>query len=113
MGAAEDYGVYFRIFSKELVYSFFHEVVGTRRVGLVIFHQWHPEWASLSRDLDVGPQLMYLHVVALALHRSFGCEQSDMIVSGDVSYDFSRWPYDAEHASSLVPVGQVVLLDRA
>lgn len=60
-----------------------------------------------------GQSLGDLHVVALAFDGAFRGEQSDVVVTCEVSDDLGGGPDDAEHAPVGVPLWEVVLLDGA
>ena len=49
VGAAEDDGIDFRVETHNLIYALLHEIVGTRRIGLIVFHKGHPERTGDTR----------------------------------------------------------------
>ena len=113
MGAAQDGGVDERVALEQLADVFPDEVVGTVGRGLVVFHQGHPQRAGHARDADVGVELAYLQVVALALDGAFGGQYAHVAAAGELAYDLGRGADDAQDAALGVPLGQVVLLNGA
>ena len=111
MGASEDESVDLRVETHDMVDAFFHKIVGTGTVGLVIFDYWHPQRACDAGDGDVGPQFLYLHIVALTSHRSLSGEQSYVARDGQIAYNFGRRTYNTKYAARWVEFRQVALLD--
>lgn len=108
--AAEDYRVNLRVFAHKCVKTFLHEIVGSRRVILVVLYQRHPQRAGYARNADVGIEFLYLKHVALALYRALGGEYANVARLRDVAYTFSRGADYAEHTARRVELRQVVLL---
>ena len=46
MGAAEDDGINLWVEMHDLIDTLLHEIIGTRRVGLVVFYEGYPERAG-------------------------------------------------------------------
>ena len=110
VGTAQDDAVDVGVERHQLVDALLDEIVGTGTVGLVVLYERNPEGTSHTRDVDVGPELANLHVVAVALHGTLGGEQTHMAVACEMADGLYRGAYHAEHASRGVPLGQVVLL---
>ena len=86
---------------------------GTGRVGLAGLHYRRPERTRHAGDVYVGVQLVYLHVVAVAVYGAFGGEYAHMAALRERAYHLCRGSDYAEHAPRGVPFGQVALLYRA
>ena len=87
MGTAEDDGVDLRVEAHDLVDALLDKVVGSRRVGLVVFDEGHPEGTGHARYLDVGVELVDLEVVALTLDGAFGGEDANVARIGEITND--------------------------
>ena len=97
MGASEDDGVNLGIGHEELVNALLDKIVGSGRVHLVVFYQWHPEGACHAADSDVRGELLYFELIALALDGSLGGEDAHMSRLGKLTDDFRRGADDAEN----------------
>ena len=113
MGAAKDDGVDSRVETHDLIDALLHEIVGTRGVGLVVFHKGHPEGTSDARDLNIGVKFLYLKSIALALNGSLGSKDAHMSRGGEITNDLSRRTDDTQHTTVGVDLGEIVLLDSA
>ena len=65
MCASKDDGVDEWILFEEFLKGVPDEVVGTRFVELVVFHQWHPHGAGLADNGTVRIKFLNLQVVGL------------------------------------------------
>lgn len=111
--AAENDGVNIGVFLHELVNALLDEVVGAGRVGFIVFDERHPERTCLSCDTYLRPQLGDLHVVAVRAYRTFGSEQSYMVVARELSDDLCSGTDDSEDTTMGIECGEVALLDGA
>ena len=111
--ASEYYGVDVAVEHHQLVDALLDEVVGSRRVILVVLDERHPQRAGHPRHLYVGPQLGYLHAVAAALDGALGGQHAHVARQRQPAYAFGRGADYAKHAARGVDARQVVLLDGA
>ena len=111
VGTPQNDGINLRVLMHNLVDALLHEIVGTRRIGLVILHQRHPEGTSHTAHLYIREQLLYLQIVALALDGSFGSQHTHMARLRQLADDLSCRTNHAQDAAIGVPLWQVYLLD--
>lgn len=112
MRTAQNDGVYLWIEAHQLVDALLDEVVGTRRVCLVILYQRYPERTGDTADLYVGVELVNLQVIRLTLDGSLGGKDADVAVVGQGTDDLCRRTNDAQDSTVGVELGQIILLYR-
>ena len=91
----------------------FDEIVGTRRVCLTIFDQWHPHRAWLTIDGNRLVELCDLKFVATTVDSAGRTHNADMATLTHADNLFDRRAYDAKHATRWVDRREVVLLNSA
>ena len=111
MGAAEDDGIDLGVETHDLVDALLDEVVGTGGVGLVVFHEGHPEGTGDACDLQVGMEFVDLQIVTFTLDGALGGEYAHMTAFRQAADNFCRGADNAQHTALRVDLRQIHLLD--
>ena len=88
---AQNDGVDIRVLTQQLVDALLHEIIGSRRICFIVFHQRHPERTGYTRYLNVWAQLMDFQIVRLALDGSLCGKDANVARVGQRTDDLCGW----------------------
>src|SRR5574344_126684 len=97
MGATQYDGIYLVIFSQQVVDAFLDEIISTRTVKFIVFHQRYPHGAGFTGHNDVWVEFLYLKHIRLRLDGSWSCHNTYMPRLREMTDTFSRRTDDAKH----------------
>lgn len=103
MGTTQDDGIDGRVECHELVDALLDKKVCSGTVGLIVFYQRHPERTGYARHLNVGKQLLYLHVIAVTADgtATIVYEVEPKELAPTLAADISRLSFVSQHGAAM------------
>ena len=113
MGTPQDKGINQGIRLQQVIEVFTHEIVGTRRVELVVLHQRYPHRAGLTRDLDMRKELSDLDGIGVGGDGTGRTDDTHMLAPADAIHALHGRTDHTQDPPIGIPKGQVPLLNGA
>ena len=106
-------GIYFRVFFQQVIHVLLDEIVGSRRIEFIVFHQGYPKRAGHTGNLDVWIELMDFQRVRFGFDGTCCCQNTYMTCFRQFSKRFGCRTDNSQYTTLRRQVWQIILLNAA
>ncbi len=111
MRASQHQRIYTAILAEQCIHILTHEIISTLAICLMVLDYRNPHRTRLRHRREIRIQLLYLHIVAAAAHRSVSTHHTHHACTAPVAESLHRRAYHTKHAARSIYPWQIILLD--
>ena len=112
MRATQNNGINISVLQHQLVDAFLYEIISSRTICFIGFHDGSPKRTSHAIHLNLWPKFRNFHIITLAFNSTFCSQKSHVITLGNSTNYFGSRADNTQNSSAGIQLWNIALLQR-